>query len=120
MANAFHFDASGFKSPLVMERKLQRALLGVVKYWDGPVEAHMKHQAPWNDRTSNARNGLAARGVKLTATVFAIVLSHAVDYGIYLERGTRHMAARPIINPTIDIFAPQVIAFTSKLLDRLK
>ena len=120
MANAFHFDASNFKSPLEMERKLQRALLGVVKLWDGRVESHMKHQAPWTDRTSNARNGLAARGAKLSKSVFAIVLSHAVDYGIYLERGTRNMRARPIIEPTIDLFAPQVIAFTSKLLDRLR
>jgi hypothetical protein len=120
LANAFHFDASGFKSPLEMDRELQRALLGVVRYWDGPIEAHMKHQAPWNDRTSNARNGLAARGTKMSATVFAIILSHAVDYGIYLERGTRNMAARPIIEPTIHLFGPQVVAFTSKLLDRLK
>lgn len=120
MANAFHFDASGFKSPKEMERRLQRALYGVMKYWDGPVEAHMKHQAPWTDRTSNARNGLAARAAKLSDTLFVIILSHAVDYGIYLERGTRNMAARPIINPTIDIFAPRVIAFTTKLLDRLK
>jgi HK97 gp10 family phage protein len=79
----------------------------------------MKHQAPWHDRTTNARNGLAARAAKLSGNVFAIILSHAVDYGIYLERGTRNMRARPIIQPTIDIYAPRVIAFTTKLMDRL-
>lgn len=115
----FTFDASDIKSPRQFDNDMQRALLGVVKYWDGRVEAHMKHQAPWTDRTTNARNGLAARGVKESGTVFSIILSHAVDYGIYLERGTRYMRARPIILPTIAIFGPKVMAFTRKLLDRM-
>jgi HK97 gp10 family phage protein len=102
-----------------MEPKIQRALLGLCQHWDGPIEAHMKHNAPWRDRTTNARNGLAARGVKVSKTVFAIILSHAVSYGIYLERGTRYMRARPIINPTIDLYSPRVMASTIDLLDRL-
>jgi hypothetical protein len=102
-----------------LDQKIQRALFGVCKYWDGKVETHMKHNAPWTDRTTNARNGLAARAAKLAATRFAIILSHAVDYGIYLERGTRNMRARPIINPTIELYGPKVIAFTTKLMDRL-
>jgi hypothetical protein len=103
-----------------LDGKIEKALLGVVTYWDGPIETHMKHNAPWHDRTTNARNGLAARGVKLAAQIFAIILSHAVDYGIYLEKGTRYMRARPIINPTIDLYGPKVMAFTHKLLDRMK
>jgi HK97 gp10 family phage protein len=119
LASSFSFDTSKFKSGKHLDQKLQRALLGVCRYWDGPVERHMKHNAPWRDRTSNARNGLAARAAKLGATRFAIILSHAVTYGIYLERGTRYMRARPIINPTINLYGPKVIAFTTKLMDRL-
>jgi hypothetical protein len=117
--SAFTFDSSQFKSPQEMEKRLQRALLGVVRYWDGRVEASMKHSAPWNDQTAIARNGLAARGVKLSETLYAIILSHAVTYGIYLERGTRYMAARPVIEPTIRLYGPRVIAFTTKLMNRL-
>lgn len=119
MASGFTLDTARFKDVKHLDAKVQRALLGVCKYWDGKIETHMKHQAPWHDRTTNARNGLAARAAKLAGNRFAIILSHAVDYGIYLERGTRHMKARPIINPTIDLYAPKVIAFTTKLMDRL-
>lgn len=120
MASGFTFSADAMiVRTEEIDPKMQRALLGVVKYWDGPIERHMKHNAPWRDRTSNARNGLAARGVKKSGNVFAIILSHAVTYGIYLEKGTRYMRARPIIIPTIEEFGPQVMAFTRKLLDRL-
>jgi len=119
LASGFTLDTSKFKNAKHLDLKMQRALYGVCKYWDGKVEAHMKHNAPWHDRTSNARNGLAARAARLGKNLFAIILSHAVDYGIYLEAGTENMRARPIINPTIGIYAPKVIRFTSKLLDRL-
>jgi HK97 gp10 family phage protein len=123
LATSFSWDVSKFKSVKVMEIKLQRALYGVVKYWDGPVERYMKHNAPWKDRTTNARNGLSAAaqksGTRIANSVFAIILSHSVDYGIYLERGTRKMKARPIIQPTIDIYAPKVIKTLTKILDRL-
>lgn len=119
MASGFTLDTSRFESAEVLDKKIHRALFGVVKYWDGPIEAHMKHQAPWHDQTSNARNGLAARAAKLGEGLYAIILSHAVDYGIYLERGTRNMRARPIIEPTIAIYAPKVMSFLTKLMDRL-
>lgn len=123
MASSFTWDTSKFKSVKHMEDKLQRALYGVVKFWDGPIEEHMKHNAPWTDRTTNARNGLSATAQKsantIAASSFAIVLSHSVDYGVYLEEGTENMKARPIILPTIDKYAPKVIKTLTKILDRL-
>lgn len=122
MAN-FTWDRSKFEDVRHMEDKLQRALYGVVKHWDGPVERHMKHNAPWTDRTSNARNGLFAIAAKsarsLAASTFAIVLGHTVDYGVYLEEGTENMEARPIIWPTIELFAPRVMGTLNKILDRM-
>jgi HK97 gp10 family phage protein len=121
---SFSFDRSKFQDAKVMDKRLNRAIFGVAKYWDGRVEAHAKQKAPWNDRTTNARNGLKAEAVKLqgsgfAANSFAIILSHAVTYGIYLERGTRYMRARPIIMPTIEIYAPKVMRTLNKILDRL-
>lgn len=122
MASSFQWDTSKFESPVVMERKLQRALFGVVKYWDGPVERHMKHHAPWTDRTTNARNGLFATAQKsdkgIDESTFAIVLAHTVDYGIYLE-DPNSKSARPIIMPTIELFAPKVIRTLTKILNRM-
>jgi HK97 gp10 family phage protein len=123
MGSSFTWDTSKFENPKHMEDKLQRALYGVVKYWDGPVERHMKHNAPWTDRTTNARNGLFAKAVKsaasIAASTFAIVLGHTVDYGVYLEEGTENMEARPIIWPTIELYAPKVMTTLSKILDRM-
>jgi HK97 gp10 family phage protein len=106
-----------------MEEKLQRALYGVVKYWDGPTERWMKHNAPWTDRTTNARNGLFAIAQKsrraIMEATFAIVLGHSVDYGVYLEEGTENMRAQPIIWPAIERFAPKVIGMLTKIMDRM-
>lgn len=117
---SFKFDRSGMKSTIEMDKKLNRAIFGVAKYWDGRVEAHMKQKAPWKDRTANARNGLSATAVKLSAGVYAILLVHAVTYGIFLELGTRYMKARPIIVPTLQLYGPKVIKTLVKILDRLK
>jgi HK97 gp10 family phage protein len=119
LATSFSWDSSKFQSVVVMEKKLERAIFGVCRYWDAPVERYMKHNAPWNDRTTNARNGLEAEAAKLGGGRFAIILRHSVDYGIFLERGTRYMKARPIIEPTIKIYAPKVIKTLTKILDRL-
>lgn len=123
MGSNFTWDTSKFENPRHMEQKLQRALYGVVKYWDGPVERWMKHNAPWNDRTTNARNGLFATAQRsahrIMEATFAIVLGHTVDYGVYLEEGTENMKARPIIWPAIERFAPKVIGMLTKILNRM-
>jgi hypothetical protein len=129
--SSFTWDLSKFESPKKMELKLQRALYGVVKYWDGRVETYIKHNAPWKDRTTNARNGLFAvakkSAARIAASTFAIVLGHTVDYGIYLEAGhdqetkdgVVHVEARPIIWPAILLYAPKVMKTLKKILDRM-
>lgn len=121
MGSSFTWDTSKFKDVKHMEDKLQRALYGVVKYWDGPVEEHMKHKAPWTDRTTNARNGLFATAQKsaanLAASTFAIILGHTVDYGIYLE--TKNNGKYAIIMPTIELYAPKVMKTLTKIMNRL-
>lgn len=129
MAANFSFDFSrdGLEDPKELDRKLTRAAFATVKYWDGRAEAHMKQKAPWTDRTANARNGLFAVARKTAARTFAIILGHSVTYGIWLERGhsqeTRDgeiwVEARPIIIPTIELFAPQVMRTFNKILGRL-
>jgi HK97 gp10 family phage protein len=102
-----------------MDKELNRAAYGVCRYWDSRIEAHMKHNAPWKDRTTNARNGLFANAAKFSKNVFGIILGHSVSYGIYLERGTRFMRARPIIIPTLNEYGPRVMATFQNILNRL-
>lgn len=65
-----------------------------------------KINAPWKDRTGDARRGLTAtrrkEGNKHTLTLF-----HMVEYGIWLE--VRFGGKNAIIEPTIDKFYPVVI-----------
>lgn len=124
---SFSFDRSKYQ-PEQLDKRLNRAIFGVAKYWDGRCESYMKQKAPWTDRTTNARNGLFARAVKEGAGLFSIILAHSVTYGIYLELPHTHERAdgstytigpNPIIVPTRDLYAPKVMRMLNKILDRL-
>lgn len=128
---SFSFDRSKYE-PKKLDQRLNRAIFGVAKYWDGRIESHMKHNAPWKDRTTNARNGLFAEAAKLRKGVYAIILAHSVLYGIYLELGHHHEVVTkaggvsiwdvkpyPIILPTLDLYGPKVVRTLNKILDRL-
>ncbi len=57
----------------------------VAQYWVAVFEAEAKQNAPWTDRTGNARQSLHAYAEELANSAVAIYLSHGVNYGIYLE-----------------------------------
>lgn len=80
------------------------------------VENYAKANAPWTDRTGNARNGLAARAYR-DGNGVGILLYHQVDYGIWLE--VRWGGKYAIINPTIDAMGPRVMASYNRLLERI-
>ena len=63
------------------------------------AEAHMKDNAPWNDRTGNARSGLST-AVERNGHTITMYLYGTMDYQPYLELGTRYMGKYPIIVPT--------------------
>ena len=55
--------------------------------WAGNLEGYAKRNAPWTDRTSQARQGLHA-GVDIENDGFHLFLAHGVEHGSYLEIGT--------------------------------
>jgi hypothetical protein len=65
------------------------------------MEAAAKQNAPWTDRTGAARAGLRGFTVK-AATSVVLYLVGSVSYQVFLELGTRRMAPRPIIMPTLE------------------
>lgn len=97
-------------------QQLHRAAVVITHRMAPEVENHMKLNAPWTDRTGNARNGLAARPYEEAESV-GIVLYHQVSYGIFLEVSNAGRYA--IINPTIDVMGPRVMAAYNDLLSRL-
>jgi hypothetical protein len=78
----------------------------------------MKHNAPWTDRTTNARNGLFSRAYHI-GDKLGIVLAHSVRYGFYLETKPRRKGGRPIILKTIKLYGPKVMKKMTRLIDRM-
>lgn len=70
------------------------------------MEAEAKQNAPWVDRTSNARNSIQGNfGWKGKHAV--ITLSGNMEYSVYLELANEKKYA--ILVPTIERNAPEVI-----------
>lgn len=49
------------------------------------AQNHARTNAPWTDRTGNARSGLFAQAFS-NSGAFEIVLYHTMSYGVFLEK----------------------------------
>lgn len=77
------------------------------------MEAEAKRNAPWQDRTGNARNSIQGNfGWQGNKAV--ISLSGNKEYSVYLELA--HEKKYAILKPTIDRNAPEVIKGYQKLV----
>jgi hypothetical protein len=74
---------------------------------------YMRSNAPWNDRTGNARQGLFGRAFK-DGKGYTIVYYHTVSYGIFLER--RWSGKYQIIAPTVEVMGPKVMSDFNHIL----
>lgn len=87
---------------------IDRKIAGMVMLMQnlaGHAEGYMKANAPWSDRTGNARNGLHA-DVEVGQDKFTLYLSHGVEYGVFLELA--HGGNWAIVRPTADVYAPKL------------
>ena len=80
--------------------------------WAGQLEGRAKANAPWQDMTANARNGLFGSTEVRGNEVF-IRIGHSMEYGIFLElaRDGRHA----ILKPTLDTAIPEISRDYKKL-----
>ena len=92
--------------------KMKRAMVTGAKYIEPQAVEHMKNNAPWTDRTANARNGLSAQ-TEVGRNSVTIYLFHTVPYGPWLE--VRWSGKFQIINPTVELFAPKLVELVAKL-----
>lgn len=67
--------------------------------------AFAQDQAPWEDRTGDARAGLDT-DVRWEGETIVWEMYHTVDYGIWLE--TIQNGRFSVIMPTLELFAPEV------------
>lgn len=98
-----------------MPERVDRYLSGVVRYHRPSTEAMAKRNAPWTDRTSNARNGLFANAVIEPKKRYAIVLAHSVPYGIWLE--VRFSGRYAVILPTVNRKSSAVMRTVTRVLE---
>lgn len=66
----------------------------------------MKVNAPWTDRTTNARSGLFNKASHqgsgpIGFSEHRIVFGHSVSYGVWLETKDPNHGGRPIVMPTV-------------------
>lgn len=93
---------------------IQRGIYAIAQKWAPILENEMKRSAPWTDRTGNARQGLHVEINQVVGSMVELILAHGVEYGLWLE--VRHAGAYAVINPTIDLYAPQIWADVVRML----
>lgn len=103
---AILWDNPLFKNITVAGATLKHAIWKVVQYEANDGQNFMRQNAPWTDRTGNARQGLFARGYK-HPDGYVIVYYHTVSYGIWLEvaKGGKYR----IIEPTVQQAGPKIM-----------
>jgi HK97 gp10 family phage protein len=94
------------------------AVFAVAQNGASKGESAMKSGAPWNDQTTNARQGLTGTAVRQGRNS-QIQLYHTMDYGIYLELGTYKMAPRAIVLPTMQQIEGEVVADAAEAVSRI-
>lgn len=94
---------------------LQVAVQRLADFFATRIEAYARANAPWQNRTGNARAGLRSFA-QTTATRVVVYLLHTVSYGVFLERGTRFAAPRPIIVPTLEAHYAPFMAAVRRLI----
>ena len=92
-----------------------QAVKDLADYYAPQIEAWMKQNAPWEDRTTLARTSLFAETEQLVDLV-VITFGHgeAVFYSKYLE--FYHQGRFAIVNPALDHFVPLIRASLQELM----
>jgi len=68
------------------------------------AETYARENAPWTDRTGNARNGLFVVHEKEPMVIHRLITYHTMSYGLWLE--VRWSGRYAIIGPTMFHTAP--------------
>jgi len=80
-------------------------VVALAQNWAGRLEASAKQNAPWQDRTTHARQGLFGT-VEVRGSRVFILLGHSMDYGVFLELA--HDGRYAILKPTVDAAIPEI------------
>jgi hypothetical protein len=81
------------------------AILAVCHRRAPEIQNWMRSNAPWTDRTGNARQGLNTQvEAAIEGDYIALIFAHGVFYGIFLE--LRNSGRYAVVNPALDYWGP--------------
>ena len=66
------------------EQRVMAAVVALIRSFEPRIEAYAKGNAPWTDRTGNARQTLFSID-ELAGQIVTLYLSHGMPYGKWLE-----------------------------------
>jgi hypothetical protein len=89
----------------IRRRQVEAATMRVATRMAREIEAYMRQNARWTDRTGDARRLLKAEVLDVTGRAAFILLQHGVEYGVFLEM----RPAYAIIGPTLDVYGPRIM-----------
>lgn len=119
MAFTLEYDSSSLKNNLdKMSVKLGAVLLMYSATKASELQAKMKLNRPWTDRTNMAKVLLNAKVSQPDKNTIRITLAHGVEYGIWLELA--HGKNYAIIAPTIRDEGPRIVEDLGNLMSKLK
>lgn len=99
--------STSLKNLRAAEKKLLSALEIVSKSASKQMEAYAKKNAKWTDRTGNARQSLSGDSYWADPKTLETVISHHVDYGVWLELA--HGRKYAILEEALQSAVPELI-----------
>lgn len=119
MSFEIDYNGSDLKKNLdKMSEKLGVVLLMYSATKASEIQAKMKVNRPWTDRTGMAKATLNAKVSQPDPNTIRITLAYGVDYGIWLELANNKNYA--IIAPTINEEGPRIVEDLNNLMSKLK
>lgn len=99
--------------------RARKVIDATMKYQAAKSEAWMRTNAPWTDRTTNARNGLFGMVIDdIGENVWLLVLSHSVSYGIWLE--VRNNGQYAIVRPAFLKAQRELMKRLSRIFEKME
>lgn len=98
------------------EFKMMEGFEDIIRPFRDELVDYARSNAPWNDRTGDARAGLDAEFYGDEDAV-GITLFHTVDYGPWLE--IRWGGRYAIIIPTVETLGPRLLERMQRMMDKI-
>ena len=112
----FSADSTLAKGIAQFEFKMTDGFEEIIRSFKDEMVDYARSNAPWDDRTGDARAGLDAEFFGEEHSV-GITLFHTVDYGPFLE--LRWGGKYAIILPTVEALGPKLLERMERMMDKI-